>query len=127
MSCTISTSHALENVWMLRNAMFRWFAERFAEKFCDDAELVHQIEMAVVCNGVSLDLLYEENPRLTVRLRDALRLVASEIASGKHVVCNDDVPVPDQLRSREVFANLVAILDRAQFKVEGEKGDSFND
>ena len=115
MSCSISISDVTEDTWMLRNAMFRWFAKQFADAFRDDAELVHRIEMAVAFNGVSLDLLYEENPTLAVRFRDSLRVISSKIATGELVICDDTDPVPDQESAKEAFGELVQLLDRAHF------------
>ena len=90
------------------------------DRFADDEQVVSQVELAEAANGVSLDVLYDDEPKLAIRLRRALRTIANDIVSGSYVL-----PVDEQEWTREMqekcrasFATLVQLLDRCDFHQE---------
>ena len=107
MAVTISTSSSSEDVWMAQNAVFSTFASLVTTRFSDDEEVVSQVELAEAMNGVSLDVLYEEDSELAIRLRRAFQTVAKDVEQGKNW--------PSGEASNEIqtlFAKLIKLLER---------------
>ena len=114
MACTISTSHATDDVWMIKNSIFSCFARMVVDQYVHDPGIVSQVELAEAMNGISLDILYESQPELAMRLRNALRAVANRIVRGD-LSASDDVshPPADVLTQHQPsFIPLIQLLDR---------------
>lgn len=107
MAVTISTSSSPDDVWMAQNAVFSTFAGLVTARYSDDEEVVSQVELAEAMNGVSLDVLYEEDPELAVRLRRAFHTVAKDVEHGK-----DWASGGANTEIQTLFANLAKLLER---------------
>ena len=110
MAVTISTSGTADDIWMISNRAFRWFADLLTDRFADDEDVVYQVKAAGAVHGVSLDDLFEDDPKVAMRLHCAIRTVSEEIRDGQHEV----FPGGDQAeeKMRALFGNLIEILDR---------------
>ncbi len=109
MACTISISDSPDDVWMAQNRIFHAFAAEVVGRFSGDDEIVRQVELAEATNGVSLDLLYEEHPELSIRLRQAFQSAANDVAQGGTSLSGGAI---DSTQIRSLFFNLVKLLDR---------------
>jgi hypothetical protein len=114
MSVLISTSELPEDIWMLKNVLFWEFNAMVRKRVSDDSSLLFQLDMTEATNGVALDALYRENPKLAIRLRDAFMGVAIDIASGKCHLPDpyDESSDAGRKACASLFANLVDILER---------------
>jgi len=94
---------------MIQNAIFAEFAALTVQQYANDEDVVSEIQLADTMNGVSLDILYRNQPAIAMRLRLAFQMIAEEIAEGRVE------PSLGRLQSREVrdsFAKLVQLLRR---------------
>ncbi len=107
MAVTISTSSSPEDVWMAQNAVFSTFASLVTTRFSDDEEVVSQVELAEAMNGVSLDVLYEDDSEVAIRLRRAFQTVAKDVEQGKNWSSGE---ANSEIQS--LFANLTKLLER---------------
>jgi hypothetical protein len=117
MSCTISISDASKDIWIIRNAIFRWLIKIVEDRFPNDAELSELLLNASHLGGISLELEYEDNPNLTNRITKALIVISEEIAQGTHALIDDyGKPWPElQDQCQKSFQELLSILKRAPF------------
>lgn len=109
MACAISISASPDDIWMIQNAIFAEFAALTVQQYANDEDVVSEIQLADAMNGVSLDILYRNQPAIAMRLRLAFQMIAEEIAEGRVE------PSLGRLQSREVrdsFAKLVQLLRR---------------
>ncbi|MEW4566960.1 hypothetical protein AB1L88_03745 [Tautonia sp. JC769] len=109
MAVTISLSGSPEDVWMAQNAVFSAFARLVTTRFSDDEEVISQVELAKAMNGVSLDVLYEEDSELAIRLRRAFQTVAKDVEQGKNWTSGEA-----STEIQILFANLAELLERFQ-------------
>lgn len=109
MAVTISISESPNDVWIVQNVAFAAFARIVVERYTRDTELVSGIAIAEAFHGVSLDLVFEEQPDLAIRMRDAFRTVADEVSQG--IVPLFEV-VADNDRIRGKFSELSQLLRR---------------
>lgn len=102
--------------------MFRWFINCVSERFSSDKELTFHLRLATYTNGVALDLVHEKDPKLAIRMLDALSVVARGIAAG-------DCKLPEggqfgtetQEDCKRIFADLADLLDRCEFNAQRHK------
>jgi len=120
MACTISTSEEPECVWMIQNSIYEWFIKLATQRYEDDAGVSSHLNMSVYTNGISLDIVYKKNPDLAQRIMTALKVVAEEVANGKHKLINEDgSPRPEmQEKCNSAFATLSLMLERPIIKVK---------
>ena len=110
MSVAISISEQPDDIWMLQNRMFPWFASLVAERFENDSELVSEVRTAEVVNGVCLDKLKLTDADLAGRLASAFREIAAELANDQRAIPPEVSESTD--RCRQHFKELVSIIDR---------------
>ena len=114
MSCTISISSEPCDIWIVNNRKFRRFAALMIEKFGNDSEIIFQVELAEVLNGISLDMLWEEQPQLAVRLAMAFSETAKEIVE-QGIGSEDGYESPgNEALYRDAFTELIALIERFQ-------------
>ena len=107
MTVTISISDSPDDIWMAQNVVFCEFANLVIDQFLDDKEIISQVELAEAMNGISLDDLYEENPKLAIRLRRAFQTVAKDVGQGRNWA-SDKSKIDIQI----LFVNLVKLLEK---------------
>lgn len=108
MSCAISVGDRAEQIWMIKNTIYSQFVD-LVKLRCSDQEAVSRIVVSEYTNGISLDLLWKENPAMALRVGGALRSVAAEVAAGTLSVT--DPPIEGEAgRLRESFATLTTML-----------------
>lgn len=113
MTVALSTSSAPKDVWVIQRDLFAALAKQVIDREATDHALVEQLHLAEVTNGLALDILSAEQPALALRVRDALRRTAVEIAHGHCVLPHADLLRPAAQASLQAkFAELVAVLDR---------------
>jgi len=114
MSYLISTADSIDCSWKMNNRVSEWFIDIAKDRFCHDADVAEQLRVSFYINGLALDCLFEKNPELALRCRDALRVVAEEVAEGswQYIDLSEDAPPHDEAAFRERFAELSALLDR---------------
>jgi hypothetical protein len=112
MSVTISVSKTDDGIWIIRNAIYRWFVDLARNRFVSDDKLIEAFQKGEYFGGVSLELEYESDPNFATHLRDCIRQLASEIAAGQHNL--DDWPEM-QDKCNAAFKDLAVMLGRHQF------------
>jgi hypothetical protein len=126
MSCSINASLAPECTWTVQNWVFRWFVHLISQKYASDNQLTSALKLATYTNGVSLDLVYEEDKDLAVRMRDAFRLVAGEIAAGNHKLPDSGQSQSQrQEECQRVFAKLALMLEQCELRPRIEAQPKF--
>lgn len=118
MAYIISISDQAEEMWMLKNTAFAEFALILYERYRHDPEVCEQISIAEAIHGLALEGLYAERPTLALRVRDALRDVASSIATGQCALFS--YPSEEIAAGfKQSFVELVELLDRFPKSSEG--------
>lgn len=124
MSCTIGISDDPDDIWIIRNAVFRWLNRILQTRFPQDTEVLEAMRHAEYSGGISLDLTRTEDPALADRIVASLLLLSREIADGKHALLDDHSrPWPElQEQCEGSFEQLHQILKRwrgANNRLEG--------
>lgn len=109
--------------WFTQNWVFRWFVGIVSARYASDKELTSELQQIVHVNGVSLDLVYERNEDLALRMQDAFRETADEVSAGIHILPITNPPPEMQEQLKQQFADLVSMLDRCVLKGRDESSN----
>ena len=117
MSCTISISDNKDDIWMIRNAIYRWMIEIIKNKYPNEREISDILLKSSYLGGISLEMEYQDEPDLTVKIAKVLLTISREISDGKHTLADDfGKPWPElQDQCQASFKELFNILKRAPF------------
>lgn len=104
MTIAISISPAPDDIWAIQDGIYELVLESVQQRFLVDPEVVEQVYLAQVTNGVALDLLYRNEGTLALRVRDALKSVAEELGNNPELIA--------EARVRDALLGLVKMLER---------------
>ncbi len=109
---------------MIRNAIYRWMIEIIKNKFPNEHEIIDTLLESSYLGGISLEMEYQDEPELTVKIAKVLLSISKEISDGKHTLVDDfGKPWPElQSQCQESFKELFNILKRAPFIKEATIG-----
>lgn len=119
MAVTISVSDSPSDIWMVQNAIFAVFCNFIIERNKNDSEVVSTVETAAAFGGVSLDVVFNDQPALAIRLSEAFLAVADEVGCGSVTLSG---VVADHAVIRSKFAELSLLLRR--FLQSGRSGSA---
>ena len=118
MSVTISISSEPDDIWMIRNTVYRWLVERVREYHPDESDVIERLTVCGYLGGVSLDTECSASPDLGSRIVGVLLDTADAIIE-KRVPLTEGTgqPGPElEAKVHESLRDLVALLRRFQNK-----------
>lgn len=118
MTIAISTSGNADDVWTIQEHLFDWFVAMVATRNPNDTALLKCLNVARIFNGVSLDILANEDSQFAMRVAETLLEESDRIAS-------EGVPrdiFENRELCRESFKQLSSILERFIGKTSQHQG-----
>jgi hypothetical protein len=112
MSCVVSTGESADEIWMVQNAIYRWFI-RLASSRCTDEKLLYRLTMSVLTNGISLESVLQEDAAVARRLGMLIRSLAVDVAAGKYALVDDDGHPRSEMQqgAQNACSDLAGMLD----------------
>jgi len=113
MTILISIGRKKEEIWTIQSWIYRWLVRLIENKYPNEKDVIEDLKMGEIFNGTSLDLTAKDNLELAKKTSTIVKETALEIASGKHVLVDDDGnPDPDsQEQVERLFAKLAKMLE----------------
>ena len=105
MSVTISIAPTSDDIWIIRNAVYRWLVNRVADVHPDRTDVVEQLTISGYNGGISLEHYLEESRDLSLRFADSLLATIDHILTHA-VPLTDDAGRPWPELQQQVYDSL---------------------